>query len=328
MFNLIDSYQGKEVLIVGGLGFIGSNLALKLMENRAKVTILDRASNGHVEYLRTKGFNIQIADIRDKERMKECVRGKDVVFHLAAQSDHIYSNLNPFLDLDINNLGALCLLEACKEEALSCRVVFAGTRMQYGKVNESELPINEDHPQRPGSISAANKSAIENYLRIYQDQFGLQSLTLRLTNPYGPGARIDQPGRGIVNWFIWQAIQNREIQVFGDGAQLRDYIFISDVVEAFLIAGVHPSPRYLAYNVGSGKGFPFVEMTRKIVEYAGSGIVKTVPWPENTRKMETGDFYADISRIQRDFGWNPQTNLDEGLKKTIAFYKANLHKNI
>ncbi len=333
MLDLNKEYAGKNVLITGGLGFIGSNLAEKLVKLGANVFILDAnlprygANTFNIESIKDK-IILDYGDIRDPVVVKRNVAGKDIIFNLAGQVDHNYSMEDPHLDIDINCKGHVNILEECRKNNPKCRIIFPGSRFQYGKIADHDLPVNENHQLRPLSIYAVNKTAGELYYKAYHDHHGLNTVVFRIGNPYGPKAQIKHSGYCIVNWFIRKALQEEDITIFGEGNQLRDYIFIDDLVEAFLIAGVHPKANGKIYNVSSGTGTQFIEMAEKIIELVGKGKVVKVPWPKNYQNVETGNFYADISKIHYDLDWTPKIKFEEGIKKTIEFYKQNLDKYI
>ena len=331
--NFKKEYASKKVLITGGLGFIGSNLAIKLVESGAKVDIMDAnlerygSNDFNVQQIK-KNIQIDFSDIRDKEAVLRNVRDKDIIFSLAAQTDYNYSLKKPILDIDINCKGHLNILESCRTDNPNCRIIFPGSRMQYGKIEKKDLPVKEEHPLNPLSVYAINKIAGENYHKAYNLHYGLDTVVFRIANPYGPRAQIKNPGYCIVNWFIGQALKKKPISIYGEGNQLRDYIYIDDLINAFLISGVHPNPKTKVYNVGSGVGTKFIDMVNTIVNIVGKGKIKHVEWPKNYENVETGDFYADISRIKNELNWKPSTSLESGLEKTIEFYRKNLDKYI
>jgi len=262
-------YASKKVLITGGLGFIGSNLAIKLVESGAKVNIMDAklkrygSNDFNVQQIK-KDIQIDFSDIRDKKAVLKNVRDKDIIFSLAAQTDYNYSLKKPILDIDINCKGHLNILEAVRTANPNCRIIFPGSRMQYGKIEKKDLPVKEEHPLNPLSVYAINKVAGENYYRAYNKHHGLDTLVFRITNPYGPKAQVKHPGYCIVNWFVRQALEGKDLTVFGKGEQLRDYLFVDDLINAFLISGVHLNPKTKVYNVGSGNGTKFIDMVNVI----------------------------------------------------------------
>lgn len=327
-------YAGKRVLITGGLGFLGSNLAIALVRLGARVTLLDAL----IPLYGGNRFNINpveddvevaVGDIREEELIREHVTGKEVIFHIAAQTSHVDSMLNPFLDLEMNCKGTLILLEACKDEASKGthpppKVVYAGTRAQYGKLEKS--PVTEAGPMNPVDIYGIHKHAGEQYLFIYGRVHGIPVTSLRINNTYGPRHQMKHGKYGILNWFIRLALDGEVIPVYGEGDQLRDFNYVDDVTRAFLLAGAMKESEGEAFNLGSGKPIKFVEMVRGIVEAAGSGSYRHIPWPDERKRIEPGDFAADFSKIQRSLGWKPELEIQEGLRKTVEFYREHRHR--
>jgi nucleoside-diphosphate-sugar epimerase len=328
MINL--DYKDKKILITGGLGFIGSNLAVKLVEEGAKVTIMDSKIQGqganefNILPIRNK-IQINYSDIRNKEEVLENVRDQDIIFNLAAQIvNNPYEQSGP----KTNQEGQVNLLESCKEINPDCRIVFAGSRLMYGKVDEKNLPVKETLPLRPLVQYAKDKVDGEKLHQEYFKKHRLDTLCFRITNPYGPRGQMKHAKYGIVNWFIRQALENKEIKIFGDGSRFRDYIYVGDLVDAFLMGGLHPSAKGQIYNVGSGIPTSLDDLAKTITRVIGSGKILHVPLPDNEKDTETGNFYADVSKIKRELGWKTKTDLEEGIKKTTEFYKKNLSKYI
>jgi len=323
---MTDFYKGKKVLVTGGLGFLGSNLACRLAGLGAKVTLLDCLLPGHGGNLFNmadfkKSARFVKGDIRNKPLMERLVKGQDVLFNIGAQTSHTDSMKNPYLDVDINTRGQINLLEACKKANPGIRVVYCSSRAVYGSV--SKRVIDEETVPRPLDVYATNKLAGEHYHRVYAKVFGLNATILRVANGYGPRAQMRQPSFGILNWFIRLAIDNAPIKIFGDGRQVRDYLYVDDIVDAFLMAGLRSDLRGETYNVASGKGVPLIEIVRKILRIAGKGTILHVPWPETNKRIDAGDFVADNRKIRRDAGWRATTALEDGLKSTIDFYEKN-----
>ena len=325
-----DEYKGKKVLITGGLGFIGSNIAHKMTELGAEVTIMDSeierlGANYHNLLGITDRVRILDEDIRDVEAVNKNVRWADIVFDLAAQVDYKHSDKEPEYDASINILGHQNIIEACRKQNPQCRVIFPGSRTQYGKVTETDLPVKEEHAletTNPPSTYTAHKTTIDMRFTLARRN-GFNGVVLRLTNPFGPRAQIRNPSYCVLNYFIGQALQGNPLTVFGEGSQLRDYVFIDDVVEAFAIAGIHPRPTSGVYNIGSGRGVSFKNMAEQIAELTGAE-VKTIDYPKEHQRFETGHFYADISRAKQELSWEPRTDFRRGLEKTVQFYKENL----
>jgi len=316
--------KGRKILITGGMGFIGSNLAHRLVQEGARVRILD---NFHPDY-GANPFNLQgiekeveiiQGDVRDEASVEKAVRDVEIVFHLAAQVSHVDSMSQPFYDLDVNARGTLILLEACRKTGSPIRFIYGGTRGQYGRLTRT--PVDETHPLFPRDIYGVHKTAGELYTLVYTSAFGLQGVSLRISNTYGPRHQMKHPKYGVLNYFIRLALDNQTIPIFGDGSQLRDYIYVEDVVEALLLAARSSEATGEVWNLGSGHPIPFREMVEKIVKICGSGRYEFVPFPEERKRIETGDFVADTSRISSILGWSPRVGLENGLRETIDFYR-------
>jgi UDP-glucose 4-epimerase len=323
---IANRIKGKEVLITGGLGMIGSTIAGKLVRYGAKVTLVDAciepygANFFNIEEIRDN-IKLNISDIRDKESMKILIRDKDIIFNLAAQVSHNDSIENPFLDADINYIGHLNVLEALRNYNSKGVIVHSGSRLQFGK-NES-VPVGENHPLKPRTPYALNKTAAENSYFFYQEMYGINCVVFRVANPYGPRSQMKHSKYSMINWFLRQAIENRTIKIFGDGSQIRDYIYVDDLASAFIAASVDEKCYGHAFNLGSGKGTKFSEMVKTILKVVGSGKVEYVPWPDDYINVETGDYITDIGKICSFTDWQPQTDLDSGIEHTFAYYRKN-----
>lgn len=326
MNEYLSLYQKKKILITGGLGMVGSTVACALAPVCKEVVIVDASLEPYGANL----FNIERiknictlvhGDIRDKTLMSSLVAGKDIVFNFAAQVSHNDSVDDPFLDADINYIGHLNVLECMKQYNPNGVIIFSGSRLQYGKI--SSVPVAEDHPLRPETPYALNKTAAENMYHFYSMVHGLKSIVFRIANPYGPRCQMKHSKYSIVNWFIRQAMENKTISVFGAGEQVRDYIYVDDLVAAITMAAIS-SPCYgKVYNLGSGVGSKFKDMVSSVIALVKSGTIEYIPWPSEYLNVETGDFIADIQRIQADIRWSPQTTLQDGIKKTFYYYKEN-----
>ena len=321
----MDDFKGKNVLITGGLGFIGSTLAHRLVEAKARVTILDAMLT---PYGGNK-FNIkEIADhvelvngnIIDEKIVRQAVDGKDYIFHLAGQVGYLDAKEKPFLDLDFNGRGNLIVLEAVKKKAAAARILFSSSRLVYGKIQQ--VPVKESHATQPLSLYGIHKLLGEKYYAYYAHNFGIHGLSLRIPNPYGPRQQMKHSKYAIVGWFIRQAMEGKKIKIYGDGKQLRDYIYIDDIVEAMMRLIIKGQDGE-AYNIGGGQGVTFTEMVDAVIEAVGQGDKEYVPWPADYEKNETGDYVADITKIQAITTWEPTVLLGEGLKRTVDFYRQN-----
>lgn len=317
-------YRDMPVLVTGGLGFIGSNLALRLHGFGARVTVLDSLSPGqggnrhNLEDIAGE-IEIVVADQAERDVVDALVRGQQLVFNLAGRSAHADSVRDPHGDLHANGTAQLALLEAMREHNPGGKVVYAGTRSQYGRTRG--LPVSEDHPQAATDINGANKSAAERYHMVYFAAHGLRTCSLRLTNTYGPRHLMAHARQGFFNWFIRRAMDGEEILVYGDGSQLRDMIYIDDVVDAFLIAGMEPAADGLAFNIGSGTGASVRELAELAIAAAGRGTLRLVEYPPDWRPVEVGDFVADITLARERLGWQPSMSLADGVARTVAFYE-------
>lgn len=322
-------YDGRRVMITGGLGFIGSNLARELVNCGAHVLIVDSLIPEYGGNL----FNIagiedavrvNIADIRQQSTMNYLVREHDVIFNLAGQVSHIDSMQDPYTDLEINCLAQLSLLEACRRYNPGVKVVYAGTRQVYGQ--PETLPVSEDHLVRPTDVNGINKAAGEYYHLVYNNVFGVRSCSLRLTNTYGPRQLLKHNRQGFIGWFIRLAIQDREIEIYGDGTQVRDLVFVDDAVDAFLRAGASDACNGRVFNVGGLEPVAHRDLVALLVRIAGTGRYRFVEWPPEKKAIDIGSFHADSTRIARVLGWRPSTPLASGFERTVAYFRAHLDR--
>jgi len=320
----VDGFRDREVLITGGLGFIGSNLAISLVDLGARVTVLDAMRDDHggnifnVEPIRDR-VAINFSDVRDESSLQYLVRGKDYIFHLAGQNDHVLSLTNPFPDIDINIKGSAMLLETCKRVNRDARLIYSGTRGEYGPA--AMLPVGEDQPMRPRGIYELSSLTAQQLFQIYHDNHGVRSITLRLTNIYGERAQMRHSRFGVANWFVRLALDNEAIPVFGDGLLLRDFVYVQDAVEAMLRCAVTESAYGQVFNVGNSHASNFRELAETVVRVAGSGRWQLAPFSPERAAQEPGDFCSDIRKIGRVVGWRPVTSLEDGITKTVAFYR-------
>ena len=318
-----ECYRDRRVLITGGLGFIGSNLAHQLVSLGARALIVDSlipAYGGNLFNIHgiEDRVRVNVADIRQQTTMNYLVRGHDVIFNLAGQVSHIDSMRDPYSDLEVNCRAQLSLLEACRHNNPEARVVFAGTRQVYGRPDR--LPVDETHPVRPTDVNGINKMAGEWYHILYNNVYGIRASSLRLTNTYGPGQLLRHNRQGFIGWFIRQALDGEEITIFGDGEQLRDLTYVGDVVDAFLLAGSNPAADGQIFNL-SGEVISLRALADLLVQLAGRGSCRLVPFPKDKKVIDIGSFYADASRIKLTLGWQPTTGLRDGLERTLAFYR-------
>jgi UDP-glucose 4-epimerase len=318
-----DFYRGRRVLVTGGLGFIGSNLCRTLADLGAQVLAIDSLLP---EYggnpFNLDGYEdrvkVNIADVRG-HGIEYLVRGQEILFNLAGQVSHIDSMTDPFTDLEINCRSQLWILEAVRKNNPGLKLVYAGTRQVYGKPRY--LPVDEAHLLNPTDVNGINKISGEFYHLVYHSVYGIRACSLRLTNTYGPRQLIRHARQGFIGWFVRQALQGDEIQLFGDGSQRRDFDFVDDVVDAFLRAGAMDAADGEVFNLGGDEPVSLLDLARLLIEIAGRGSYRLVPFPPERQRIDIGDFYADAGKIQRALGWKPTVPLRQGLERTLAFYR-------
>jgi UDP-glucose 4-epimerase len=320
---LLSAYSGQRVLITGGLGFIGSNLAHRLVDLDADVLLVDSLIPDYGGNLNNiagieNRVTVNISDVRDQFAMNYLVQNRDLMFNLAGTLSHIDSMTDPFTDLEINCKSQLSILESCRHHNPNIKIVFAGTRGQYGRAQYQ--PVDEKHPLHPTDVNGINNNAGEAYHLLYNDVYGIRATSLRLTNTYGPRHQMKHHRQGIINWFVRQAIEGKEIPIYGDGKQLRDTNYVDDVVNALLLAGVNEAANGRAFNLG-GEPTSVLELARMITQMAGGGY-RLIPFPDSMKAIEIGDYVADRSRAQSVLGWSPTVGLKDGLKRTIDYYCA------
>ena len=324
---LAKKIKNKKVLILGGLGMIGSNLAHKLVSLGAEVTIVD----SFIEPFGANLFNISdiknkvilnIADIRDKEAMKVLVKDKNIIFNLAGQISHNDSVENPLDDADLNYIGHLNVMESVRKFNPNTKVLFSGSRLQYGLIKS--VPVDENHPLEPRTPYALNKTASEQMYKYYNNVHDIDTVVFRIANPYGIRSQMKHSKYTIVNFFIKQAMEDSTINIFGRGEQIRDYIYVNDLVDAFILSSLKKSTRGETYNIGAGKGTTFIDMIKTIIDIVKKGKLKFVPWPKDYLNVETGDYISNIDKIKNDTGWFPRYSLKQGINETYNYYKKYL----
>jgi UDP-glucose 4-epimerase len=312
------------VLVTGGLGFIGSNLARALVDLGADVLLVDSLIPDYGGNL----FNIagiedrvrvNIADVRQASTMNYLVRDREVIFNLAGQVSHIDSMRDPHTDLDINCRSQLTLLEACRLHNPAAKVVYAGTRQVYGRPDR--LPVDESHLVRPTDINGINKAAGENYHLVYNNVFGVRACSLRLTNVYGPRQLIRHNRQGFIGWFIRLALEGKEIQIYGDGSQVRDFVYVDDAADAFLRAGATDAVNGDVFNVGGREPIAHRDLVKILLEASGRGSMRFVDWPADKKQIDIGSFYTDSSKFERTTGWRPMVGLHDGLAQSLDYYR-------
>ena len=320
-----DAFRGLRVLVTGGLGFIGSNLARRLLTlGAAEIVLVDslipeyggnRFNISGIE----KDVTVNIADVRDEHSMPQLVRGKDVLFNLAGQTSHVDSMTDPYTDLEINCRAQLFILEACRRNNPAIRVVCASTRQIYGR--PEYLPVDERHLLRPTDVNGINKMAGEWYHILYSNVYGVRAVALRLTNTYGPRMRIKDARQTFLGVWIRNLLRDDEIQVFGDGSQLRDFNYVDDAIDALLAAAVSDQAVGQVLNLGAEPPISLKELAELLIKLNGSGRCRVVPFPEDRRAIDIGDYYADFSRAVSVLGWKPRVALADGLQRTLDFYR-------
>ena len=317
----------SNVLITGGLGFIGSNLASVLIEQGASVTLVDSlipeygGNLQNISHIADK-VDVNICDIRDPFAIRHLLKGKDFLFNLAGQTSHLDSMHHPQNDLEINAKAQLSILEACREINPDIKIIFASTRQLYGKPDY--LPVDEKHPIRPVDINGINKLAGESYHLLYNDIYGIRACALRLTNTYGPAMRIKDARQTFLGIWIKLLLEGDTITVFGDGKQLRDFNYIDDCVDALLIAAESEKSNGKIFNLGSDEIINLKDLASIMVELNHSGSFELTPFPPDRKAIDIGDYYSDYSLIQNTLGWSPKVSLKQGLTKTLNYYKEHL----
>lgn len=327
---MFEEYRGAEVLITGGLGFIGSNLAARLVDIGANVTLVDSlipeygGNLFNIERIKSR-VNVNISDVRDLFSMRYLIRDKQYLFNLAGQTSHMDSMKDPFTDLDINCRAQLSILEICRQYNPGVRVTYASTRQIYGKPDY--LPIDEKHLLRPVDVNGINKMAGEWYHILYSNVYNIHANALRLTNTFGPGMRVKDARQTFLGIWIKNLIQGNPIDVWG-GEQLRDFSYVDDVVDALLLCGSHADSGGKIYNIGGEKVISLKDLASLCVSIFGSGSVNCIPFPEDRKKIDVGDYYADSSLITSELGWKPRTPIEEGLKRTLEYYSMHIAEYI
>ena len=319
-------FEGSKVLVTGGVGFIGSHLAERLLGLGAEVTLIDSLIPDYggnlfnIEHIRSR-VQVNISDVRDTFSMRYLIEGQDYLFNLAGQTSHLDSMLNPIPDLEINCHAQLSILEACRACNPEIRIVFASTRQMYGR--PERLPVTEEHPLNPVDVNGINKMAGEKYHLLYSQVHGVHATALRLTNTIGPRMRIKDARQTFVGVWVRQLLQDQPIEVWG-GKQLRDFTDVDDAVDAFLLAATDPKTDGQVYNLGGTEVVDLATLAQLMVEVNGSGSASVREFPADRHKIDIGDYYGDFSKIQSQLGWTPNRSLRETVEKTLAFYRKNL----
>jgi len=323
--NALTRLHNADCLITGGLGFIGSNLARRLVELGARVTLVDSLIPEYGGNL----FNIagiedkvrvNIADVRDEYSMDYLVQGRDFLFNLAGQTSHLDSMQNPYTDLEINCRAQLSILEACRKHNPRVKIVYASTRQIYGKPDY--LPVDERHLLHPTDVNGINKMAGEWYHIVYNNVYGIRAVSLRMTNTYGPRMRVKDARQTFLGIWIKNLIEGKPIQVWGDGLQVRDFNYVDDAVEAILLAATSENANGQIFNLGSDETINLRDLAELCIEVNGGGTYEIIPFPPDRKVIDIGDYYADYRKIRGMLGWIPRVNLREGLARTLEYYRA------
>lgn len=325
MINIPSEFEKKNALITGGLGFIGSNLARRLVNLHTQVTLVDSlipeyGGNFYNVHDIQDRVRINISDVRDPYGMRNLIKDQDFLFNLAGQTSHMDSMSDPVTDLEINAKAQLSILEACRRDNPGIRIVFASTRQIYGR--PEYLPVDEKHPIRPVDVNGINKMAGEAYHILYYDVYGIPAVVLRLTNTIGPGMRIKDARQTFVGIWIRELMQGRSFEVWG-GDQLRDFNYVDDVVDALLICAVDKAAEGRVFNLGGETPVSLRQLAELLIEVNGGGEFSVRTFPEDRKKIDIGDYYSNFDLINKTVGWTPKTPLRDGLKKTISFYQKN-----
>jgi UDP-glucose 4-epimerase len=318
-----DNFDGASVLITGGLGFIGSNLARRLVDLGAEVTVVDSLIPDYggnlynIESIRDR-IQVNVSDVRDTHSLRHLVQGKDYLFNLAGQTSHLDSMVNPMPDLEINCQAQISILETCRAGNPNIKIVFASTRQIYGR--PLQLPVAETHPLNPVDVNGINKMAGEQYHLLYNNVYGIPATALRLTNTIGPRMRITDARQTFIGLWVRQLLEGKPISVWG-GKQLRDFTDVEDAVDAFLLAATSPATNGQVYNLGGSEVIDLAGVAKLMVEINGSGEYEEREFPADRRAIDIGDYYADFSKIRTQLGWEPKRTLSETIQTTLNYFR-------
>jgi UDP-glucose 4-epimerase len=319
----MNSFKDAKVLITGGLGFIGSNLAKRLVDLGADVLLVDSLIPEYGgNFFNIRGFEdkikVNISDVRDPHSMRYLVQDKDFLFNLAGQTSHMDSMADPFTDMEINCHAQLSILEACRHNNPGIKIIFASTRQMYGKPDY--LPVDEKHPLRPVDVNGINKMAGEWYHILYNNVYGIRACVLRLTNTYGPRMRVKDARQTFLGMWIRLLVEGRRFEVWG-GEQLRDFTYVDDCVDALLVAAQDNRATGNIFNLGGDCVISLEELSKMLIQVNGSGEYLNKTFPIDRKKIDIGDYYSDFSKIKQELGWSPMVKLEDGLKRTLDYYR-------
>jgi UDP-glucose 4-epimerase len=323
MTTFADAFAGRNVLITGGLGFLGSNLAIRLVECGASVTLLDSlipqfgGTMANIAPVQNRAV-VNISDMRDANSLEILVQGRDYIFNLAGQVSHGDSMRDPQLDLGVNCVSTMNLVEACRKHNPEARLLYSSTRQVYGR--PQKLPVSEDHPTLPIDVNGINKLAAEYYHLLYHGIYGIRSTVLRMTNTFGPRQRLRGDRQGFAAIFLRLALRGERISLYGGGHQLRDFNYVDDVVDAMLLAITRDGCVGQCFNLGSPRVYSLIQFVQILQNFCQFEL-ESVPFPADTKIIDIGDYYGDFTKFQGVTGWTPRVDLADGLEKTIAFYR-------
>ena len=323
-----SAYDNAKVLITGGLGFIGSNLAHRLVDLGAEVTLVDSLVpeyGGNLANVRgiESQVRINISDVRDEYSFKYLLRDQDFLFNLAGQTSHMDSMADPFTDLEINCRSQLSILEACRKYNPGIKAVFASTRQIYGRPDY--LPVDERHILRPVDVNGVNKMAGEAFHILYNNVHGIRACALRLTNTIGPRMRIKDARQTFLGIWVRLLLEGRPFEVWG-GEQLRDFTYVEDAVDAFLLAGADESSNGAVFNLGGLERVSLKQLGETLVDINGGGEFIVKEYPSDRKAIDIGDYYCDWSSIETAIGWRPVTPISDSLRSTVEYYRLHLNE--
>jgi len=326
----MSDFQGRRVLITGGLGFIGSHLARRLVREGADVTLVDSlipeyGGNLHNVAEIADQVRTNISDVRDEHGLRYLLQGQDFLFNLAGQTGHLDSMTDPQTDLEINGRAQLSILETCRRYNPEIKVVFASTRQIYGR--PAYLPVDENHPILPVDVNGINKAAGERYHILYNDVYGIRACALRLTNTYGPHMRVRDARQTFLGIWVRSVVEGNPFEVW-EGAQLRDFTYVDDAVDAFIRAALDEEADGRTFNLGGLEVISLHDLAELLVRVNGGGTFEVKSFPADRKRIDIGDYYSDDRVIRSTLGWQPQVALEEGLTRTIAFYREHLARYV